>query len=291
MKDAVMMQNKQDLAARGSRDSLPAVNGRMKFAAPNGEMENTARGCKIFDARPIADELSLDREGFRLIKHDSEVTKHGDADRLLGQTQAFLDDLAPVIKEQLRASWVVPSTGSKTGVIVRSSTKIGPDDAFYHTQNRGHVELPFPGVHLDYTPEAAVNLARAENYRRGQPDRSYTRLIIIQAWQAISQPPQDRPLALMDASTLEANDTIVAGPNPDPNDLSGDVLQARLVVYNPLQRFYFFPNTNNGEVILFKGYDSVNSLTPPHASFLDTSLGSTTRSRESIEGRFFVYYS
>jgi hypothetical protein len=262
----------------------------MKFTARTGEMESAARQCKVFDARPIADELSLDREGFRLIKHEAELTKHGDVNVLLGQTQAYLDDLAPAIKEAMKASWVVPSTGSKTGVIVRSSTKIGPGDAFYHTQNRGHVEIPFPGMHLDYTPEAAVNLARAENHRRGLPERPYKRLIIIQAWQAVSEPPQDRPLALMDASTLDPSDTIVAGPYPDSNDLSGDVLQARLVVFNLSQRFYYFSDMTHGEVILFKGYDSANSLTPPHASFLNTSLGSMARPRESIEGRFFVYY-
>jgi hypothetical protein len=133
-------------------------------------------------------------------------------------------------------------------------------------------------------------LAKSEHHHRGIPERAYKRMIIIQAWQAVSSPPQDRPLAIMDASSLNLYDTFAMGNPPDPNDLSGDYIQARFVVFRPSQRWYYFSNMVHSEVILFKGYDSANLLTCAHASFLNTSLCSTGRPRESVEGRFFCYF-
>jgi hypothetical protein len=253
-------------------------------------MESAPRPGRFYDARPIADRLSLDCEGFRLIKHDSERARAGDVDRLRREALAYLDDLAPAIKEAVGASWIVPSTCSKTGVIVRSATKVPPDQPFHHVQNRGAVEMPYPNAHMDYTAAAALNLARAENHRRGIAERPFSRLMIVQAWQALSPPPQDRPLTLMDASTLDQEDVFAIGPTPDPDDYSGAALQGRFVVFNPDQRWYYFSNMTYDDVALFKGCDSANLATPPHASFVHQSVAANAYPRESVEGRFFVYF-
>jgi hypothetical protein len=286
-----MNANLKAKSGTGSREDLPYVTGQMKFANAVGSMESTPYECKVYDARPIADELSLDREGFKLINHESTLAKQGDVNVLRRESDAYLADLAPAIKEAIGASWVIPRTASNTGVVVRSATKIVPGDPFYYVRNKGGIEIPFPGVHIDYTPESALNLAKAEHHHRGIPERAYKRMIIIQAWQAVSPPPQDRPLAILDASTLNLYDTFAMGNPPDPNDLSGDYIQARFVVFKPNQRWYYFSNMVHSEVILFKGYDSANLLTCAHASFLNTSLGSSGHPRESVEGRFFCYFN
>jgi hypothetical protein len=41
--------------------------------------------------------------------------------------------------------------------------------------------------------------------------------------------------------------------------------------------------------VIFKGYDSANAATPPHGSFLNTTVPDA-HPRESVESRFFVYY-
>lgn len=274
-----------------NRDSLPCVTGQMKFADAVGDVAGSPYACKVYDARPIADDLSLDREGFKLIQHESKLARQGDVDLLRRESDAYLNDLAPVIKEAMGASWVVPRTASNTGVVVRSATKIVPGEPFHYVRNKGGIEIPYPGVHLDYTADSAKQLARAENYQRGVPERPYSRLILIQAWQAVSPPPQDRPLAVMDASTLDWKDTFVMNGPPDPDDMSGDYFQASMVVFNPAQHWYYFSNMVPSDIVLFKGYDSANRATPPHASFLNESLGASGRPRESVEGRFFVYYA
>ena len=282
---------KQMSAATHSRDQLPYVNGLLGFAVRKGETENKPRECRFYDARPIADELSLDKEGFILIRHDSELARKGDVDLVRRESGAYLEDLAPAIKQALGASWVVPRTASNTGVVVRSATKIEPGQPFAYVRNKGAIEVPFPNAHMDYTQASALNLARAEHHQRGIAERPYSRLIIIQAWQAISPPPQDRPLALMDASTLDPNDAFpMLNNDPDPDDYSGDAIRARFVVFNPNQRWHYVSNMVHDDVVLFKGYDSANQATPPHGSFLNTALGDRGQPRESVEGRFFVYF-
>jgi hypothetical protein len=273
-----------------SRDDLPFVTGQMKFATKVGEGPNTVMACKVYDARPIVGELSLDREGFQLIHHESELARQGDVDLLRREALAYLDDVAPAIRDALGASWVVPRTAANSGVVVRSATKIVPGEPFHYVRNKGAVEVPFPGVHLDYSAASALQLARAENHQRGIPERPFSRMIIIQAWRATSPPPQDRPLALMDASTLRPEDTFITGAPLAADDLSGDGFQTRGVVHNPDQRWYYFSDMLPGDLMLFKGYDSENLATPPHASFLNETAAGRSHPRESVEGRFFCYF-
>jgi hypothetical protein len=284
-----MTDTKADKAP--SQVDLPYVEAELGY--PTKE-DPTLEGHKIHvrrihDARPIAGELSLDREGFTLMKHKSALAGKGDYGLLLRESAAYADELTPAIKEFMGASWVVARRG---GVVVRSATKINPANPRGYARNKGGIEVPYPNVHMDYTADSAKHLARAENYQQGIPERPFSRLVIIQAWRAFSLPPQDRPLATMDASTLGESDTFVAGNPPDPNDLSGDVFQARMVLFNPEQRWYYFSQMQRDEVLLFKGYDSdpARNAAPPHSSFTNTALGTRAVPRESVEGRFFVYY-
>jgi hypothetical protein len=275
--------------AVGRRSDLPYVEGVIGFASGLGAVDNVMRECRFHDARPIVDELSLDREGFRLVRHDSALARSGDVELLRREWRPYVEELAPVIRQVMGASYVLPRTASNTGLVVRSATKIDPGQPFHYVRNKGGIEVPYPNVHLDYTEASALNLARAEHHHRGLPERRYSRLIIIQAWQAISPPPQDRPLALMDASTLEAADTFTTLPDPDPDDYSGDAIRPRYVVFNPAQRWHYFSNMVASDLVIFKGYDSANAATPPHGSFLNQAVAGA-HPRESVESRFFVYY-
>jgi hypothetical protein len=275
---------------RPDRDrDLPFVEGLIGFAARRGNVQHQPRRCRFHDARPIAGELSLDREGFRLVGYDSPLARRGDVELLRREWRAYVEDLAPVIQEIMGADFVLPRTASNTGLVVRSATKIEPGQPFQYARNKGAVEVPYPNAHLDYTAASALNLARAEQHHRGLPARACSRMAIVQAWQAVSPAPQDRPLALMDASTLDAADTFTTLPDPDPDDYSGDAIRPRYVVFNPEQRWCYFSNMAGSDLVIFKGYDSANAATPPHGSFLNTAAAGA-HPRESVESRFFVYY-
>src|SRR2546423_15689198 len=59
----------------------------------------------VRDARPFADKLSLDREGFRLVKHPAESIREPNPDLL---RQKYIDEMTPFIKDYFKASWVTP---------------------------------------------------------------------------------------------------------------------------------------------------------------------------------------
>ena len=59
------------------------VQGRARIDAPNWANTNMALqpyDLRIHDARPILDTLSLDREGFTLVRHDCGITDAFDVD-------------------------------------------------------------------------------------------------------------------------------------------------------------------------------------------------------------------
>jgi hypothetical protein len=290
------MTTRSNVAVSGApnREALPFIEGGLGYPVDDvtttheGTAGHAPRRCRVYDARPIVGQLSLDHEGFVLLEHESKLASQADHGLLRREHLAYLHELTPLIKDVMDASWVVARQG---GVVVRSATKLDPVNPVY-AYNKGGIEVPYPNVHLDYNFASAVQLARGENYQQGLADRPFSRLVVLQAWRAISPPPQDRPLALMDASTLSPEDTYETGTPLHPGDLSTNSFQTRGVHFNPDQRWYYFSEMAHTEVVLFKGMDTdaATNATPPHSSFVNESLGSLAQPRESVEARFFVYY-
>lgn len=274
-------------AAPVDRSRLPSVQGQIAFARRSPDekapevffprYENISMvshdGVVIRDARPIVNELSLDREGFTLVQHKTACAGERDPESLTGK---YLEEMVPFIKEHFGASWVVPR---RDGVIVRSAG-----------------EEPAPGVrktagmaHIDYAPISAPMLAARENQKQGIPIRSYSRLMIIQAWRAVSPPPQDVPLALCDNSSVLDTDIVVHDYISD----AGADWKSCLLHYSPLHRWYYFPEMTPDELILFKGYDSEDNCNAQaaHTGFDNRRAQPNAKRRESIEARFYVYYA
>jgi hypothetical protein len=82
---------------------------------------------------------------------------------------------------------------------VRSDMRAAQLDFETHSLEVTDVPVPQPGRLAVLRPMA----------QQGIPERPFSRLVIIQAWRAFSLPPQDRPLAAMDATTLGESDTFV----------------------------------------------------------------------------------
>ncbi|MBT1516788.1 hypothetical protein KIP88_41010 [Bradyrhizobium sp. SRL28] len=233
---------------------------------------------EIRNARPIVDELSLDREGFTLIQRNASWANEPDPELMRDK---YLEDMVPFIKSYFNASWVVPK---KDAVIVRAAGTPLP-------AGEGHRPLVRNTVagfaHVDYSPIAGPMIAAREDQIQGIQIRAYSRLMIIQAWHALSPPPQDFPLAMCDGSSVLDTDlfeTVYEG--------YGIKHKTWHAHYSPLQRWYYFPEMTSNEFILFKGYDSEDSCNPrgAHSSFDDRRAYPNAKPRKSVEGRFFVYY-
>ena len=111
------------------------------------------------------------------------------------------------------------------------------------------------------------------------------RIVQINIWRPINHPVMSTPLALADASSI-AEDELVATDQVFP-DRVGEIYS---IAYGPGQRWYYAPEMRPDEILLIKGWDSLDdgrARFTPHGAFpLEGPPGAPPR--ESIEVRTLV---
>ncbi|WP_375784865.1 CmcJ/NvfI family oxidoreductase [Bradyrhizobium sp. Pha-3] len=183
--------------------------------------------------------------------------------------------MIPFIKNHFNASWIV---ARRQSIIFRSA---GGNSV-------RTVKEPIVCAHIDWAPIAGPVVAAMVSQSQGIPIRSYSRLMIIQAWHALSPPPQDFPLAICDGDSVPDTDIDVVDYT-----VLGNTIKLGIVHFNPAQDWYYFPKMTADELILFKSYDSEVRRNPmtAHSAFDNRRAHPNAKPRESLEARFFVYYA
>ncbi|WP_245319905.1 CmcJ/NvfI family oxidoreductase [Bradyrhizobium sp. LMTR 3] len=283
--------------AQANRELLDGVQGQIAFArrapdekapavvVPNYEhVSIVSYDVTIRNARPLVDELSLDREGFVLVQHKTSCAAVRDPEIM---REKYLEEMVPFIKSYFNASWVVPR---RNGVYVRRAAGTAIPKAGWTAVDG--VREPAGLAHIDLAPVAGPVAAAAEDQLQGLPIRSYSRLMVIQAWRALSPPPQDFPLAFCDASTVRDSDMLVHDYVSNTRNEPGSAFKSCALRFSADQRWYYFPEMTADDLVLFKGYDSEEHYKPqaPHSAFDDRRAHPNAKPRESVEARFLVYY-
>ena len=269
-----------------------------RFVAPGVE-HNTGRyethPVRIRDARSIKDHFNLDVQGFVLARHPSRVQNFFDKDEV---DRVYQDEVVDIVKSLTGATRVATQ-----GWMIRTSGNLSkhqrPAVGYTH---KGGVQPPAGEAHVDFTPERADRLAR-DLYQKTFPDgKGYSRFIASSLWRCFSPPPQDCPLALCDARSVDPSEgvpntlfivdrlpaeDVMVGPMPDEDK----ALAAAIFRYNPNHRWWYFSNMTRDEVVMLKFHDSDRSkaLRTPHTAFRDASFPDA-RPRESIEVRSVAYF-
>jgi hypothetical protein len=269
------------------RDDEPVTSNELSVPGYPDNRVQPIR-CQVHDARTTGTP-SLAREGFTLMKHSSNYAAVRDREIL---RKGYNDEMSALLKTQMNASLVVPS---RNGLLVRygillvgRNNHAGPTDIIDD-------KIPASFAHVDYLSEDALESAAMEARIEGIHNIAYKRLIIIQTWRAVSEPPQDVPLAICDCRTLRETDmsrrTGVLAPEncvgmPSPIFYIGGIH------YNPDQRWHYYPHMKPDEVLVFTGYDTErpSSAKVAHAAFDNRTVHPAAKPRESIEARFYVYY-
>lgn len=241
------------------------------YEPPPGMSQRTGdyRGhsMAIRDARPVAKQLSLDREGFVLLRQETRVSDFADADEVKSVYHRELED------------FVRNLTGASKAVMfdhtLRSARTNGGQDRFRD---------PVRAVHNDYTfvsgPQRLRDLLPAE--------ASVRRFGIYNVWRPIRGTVYDTPLALCDARTIASGDLIATEMRY--RDRMGETFA---IAFNPNQRWYYAPRMQRDEVFVFKCFDSAPNGGPPftaHTAFDDPTAPPDAPPRESIEARILVLY-
>ena len=142
---------------------------------------------------------------------------------------------------------------------------------------------PVAPVHNDYTIKSAPEHVRELLDADEADERLKQRFVEINVWRPIRGPVQSTPLAVCDSRSIAQNDLV-------PTDLKHEVYMVR---FSPRHRWFYFPAMEANEVLLIKGFDSMEdgrARFTAHAAFEDPTVPASAPARESIEARVLVFY-
>ena len=233
------------------------------------------RKVTIRDMRPLASELTLDRHGFELHEHETAIDDFYD------------DDAVRTVYESELESLLKRITGADRVVVFDYTRRSdGPAGAPNPDGSRG----PASRVHVDYTvtsgPERAGHILGT-----GEIERILStggRIMQVNVWRPIKGPVQRTPLALADAASLAPGD-LIATDQIFP-DRVGEIYY---LAYGSGQRWYWAPNMERDEVLLIKGWDTLDdgrAKFTPHGAFKLPDQDPEAPPRESIEVRTYLVF-
>lgn len=265
-------------ARRNARTVSAALNylGKMRdrplfhvHQRANDNLNLVPQAVTITDARGIA--TSLDGEGFCLIEHRASVNLESRRAVLL----AYGAEMEQLVRELTGAAKV---SAAPIGVL-RVAEGSSPNTV---------VHRPVRFVHSDCTNDSAAKLLNRWVASEREL-RSASRCAIFHVWRSLTPAPQDSPLALCDARTVQAHDCVPADTILDfPGSRPGRT-ETTLCQYNTDHRWYYFPDMTRDEVIVFKDFDSDGRYPcrVPHTAFDDPTCPPGTPARVSLDLQLF----
>jgi hypothetical protein len=146
-------------------------------------------------------------------------------------------------------------------------------------------------VHSDYSEFSAQEFARSRWTATPQSSPG-ARFAAFNIWRAVSQPPQDIPLAVCDARSVAPQDRVIADSVIDAPGASEFRFESTLFTHNPAHRWHYFSNMTRDEALVFRAYDS-DAQQPqrvPHSAFNDATCPDGVPTRVSIEARAFAFF-
>ena len=257
-----------------SIDQLPVALVKEPGLGPDRNTITTAdHEVLVEDARPIAAELDLDRQGFVLMRHPTAVEDFYDDDEV---RELYYPEMETLVRNV---------TGA--GKVVVFDHTIRVDDQ--EKRARRKVRAPVAGVHNDFTTRSAPQRVRDLLPGDEAEARLRKRFASINVWRPIVSPVETKPLVVCGYEGIDEADLVPAERHyPD-----GRVGGVYYIVHNPDQRWYYFPRMAGDEVVLLKCYDSNTDGTArwtAHGTFDDPASGPDSIPRESIEIRTLLFF-
>ena len=229
------------------------------------------RRVTIHNGRPHAGDFVLEREGFRFVRHDTEVKDFYDEAEI---KRVYYPEMEALIKAQ---------SGARRVVVFDHTLRTADDELRESKKIREVVRR----VHNDYTEWSAP-----QRVRDILPDQAEEllkrRFAIIQVWRPIRHPVETYPLAMADARTLSPDDMVIS-----ERHAPGRIGQTYAISYNPEHKWFWFPRMRREEALVFKVFDSEkdgHARWTAHTAFDDPTTPPNARPRESIEIRTLAFF-
>ena len=221
----------------------------------------------IRDARASA--VNLAESGFALTEHRSAVRDFHDRAAV---DAVYRPEIIELISELSGADQVVVNS---PGILRYSETS---PHSGAHDNSR-----PARFAHVDVSDTTAAKFAQ----RAAPAGRSLARHIHFNVWRAISAPPQDVPLAVCDARSIEGQELIAADAVFDTPGRPEWSFEGIVVAHSPMHRWHWFPDMHRDEALVFKTNDNDRRFAHcvPHVAFNNPLCAATSAPRVSIEMR------
>ena len=266
-------------------DGLPYIEGSLLYLAATveepdatdlSEAQPEAAGwpgrsrrytVAIRNGRLIAKELTLDAQGFVLLRNQTAVVNFYDEHEVRA---VYYPEVERLLKGARGAVKVVVFAHDVRSILRARKGEKG-------------VREPVAAVHNDYTIKSGPEHVRELLESDEAEERLKNRFVEINIWRPIRGPVQRTPLAVCDSRTIAQEDLV-------PTDLKHEVYMVR---FSPKHRWFYFPDMATNEVLLIKGFDSMEdgrARFTAHAAFEDRTAPSFAPARESIEARALVFY-
>jgi hypothetical protein len=270
-------------------ESLPALEAFLNYSVDTGEKPASYGGISsaeadkkrtgkyqehkmpIYDGRAVAGKLSLEREGFIFVHHETKVKDFYDETEV---RSVYYPEIEQLVKE---------TSGAKR-VLVFDHTLRSADSA---TREAKQISGPVRNAHNDYTewsgPQRVRDLLSDE-----AEELLKHRFAVVQVWRPIRNPVQREPLAIADARSIGTKELI-----PSSRVYPDRVGEVYHCTFNPEHRWYYFPNMQRNEAVVFKTYDSVKdgrARWTAHTAFDDPASPPEAPPRESIEMRTLALF-
>lgn len=221
----------------------------------------------IFNARPIVDRLSLDQQGFTLLREPTAMTDFYASDEVRSVYYPEVETLAKRV------------AGAAKAVVFAHDVRCAP------RAKRGEAGIrePVTAVHNDYTPKSGPQMVREALAPDEAGRRLNRRFAEFNVWRPIKGPVLSMPLAVCDARTIERQDLVAA-------ELKHEVF---MLAHSERHRWFYFPAMRTDEVLLIKCYDSAEdgrARVTAHGAFTDPTASPAAPARESIEVRVLAFF-
>jgi len=235
----------------------------------------------IRDARPIADRLRLDENGFELHSRRSAFADFYDE-------AAVRERYYPEVQSVVQAI-----TGALAVVVFDHNVR----SAARAARGEQGVRVPVDQVHNDYTEQSGPKRKQEILDAAGRSDLADRRVAFVNLWRPIVGPVLDNPLTVCDARSVSPEDLVATDIHHfGEDDLtvprhSGQIYSVR---YNPGHRWCYVSEMRPDEFLLLKCYDSRadgRARFTPHTGFRNPACPSEFVPRESIEARTLVVFN
>lgn len=226
----------------------------------------------IRDGRKLISELSLDKQGFILARHETAVTDLYDADEVKRVYYPEIEALVTRVTGAIRV--LAFDHNVRCADLAKQGNKLA--------------QMPVKAAHNDYTDRSGPQRVRD---LMGEDAESLLehRFAVINVWKPIRGPVEATPLAICDATSIGAGELVAT--DLVYKDRVGEV---QLLAHSPEHRWYYFSRMTRDETLIMKCFDSERdgpARFTCHSAFDDPTTREDAPARESIEVRTLAFFS